>query len=167
MWGSACGFFSKDHNLRHETKDQQMLNVDRLYLPCLKRSTRQKYENISEEFHLGIEEMGIAEGACFTPVHLTKFQRIRDGQEGAANMKQTQSSGAGTVWSNPNFEDSRPRLHVKRDICWFSWGFKHVRETLFWYLVGPDANASKCGVLWSLSVVHICSSVHSTCCFTL
>lgn len=45
-----------------------MLNIDRLSLQCLKKSTWQKYESISEEFHVEIEEMGIAEGACFTTV---------------------------------------------------------------------------------------------------
>lgn len=58
-----------------------MLNLDRLYLQCLKRSTWQKYESISEEFHVEIEEMGIAEGACFTSVWADQI-----GREGAANM---------------------------------------------------------------------------------
>lgn len=63
---SGCSSFSKDHYLHHETKDQLTLNIDRLYLQCLKRSTWQKYESISEEFHLEIEEMGIVEGAFYT-----------------------------------------------------------------------------------------------------
>lgn len=111
---SECRFFRKDHYLHHETKNQLMHNLDRIYLQCLKRNTWQKHKSMSEEFHSEIEEMGIAEGECFTPMHLTKFHWIRDGQEGQAKMKhiKTQSSGAGSVWSNPYFEGAGGGVHT-------------------------------------------------------